>query len=215
MSLPVTAEPIRTPPSWSQLEKGEVDPTQTGPIFCVIDAGSKMSGTANSHRFCQRKKRPTRRNLTDANMRDKKRNYNVPGAHDFSWTYNPKEVDCITCKPKNPKWIQTSKKKKAGKLGLQFCLCVFPFTAFTLQFHLFSPLWLLLFGLSITSNSLWPHGLWPTRLLCPWDFPGKNTGVGCYFLLQGNLPNPGIEPLVSPAFTGRFFSTVPPGKPSV
>ena len=32
---------------------------------------------------------------------------------------------------------------------------------------------------------LWPHGLYPTRLLCPWDFPGKNTGVGCHFLLQG------------------------------
>ena len=30
---------------------------------------------------------------------------------------------------------------------------------------------------SVVSNSLRPHGLWPTRLLCPWDFPGKNTGV--------------------------------------
>ena len=30
-----------------------------------------------------------------------------------------------------------------------------------------------------------PHGLQPTRLLCPGDFPGKSTGVGCYFLLQG------------------------------
>ena len=28
----------------------------------------------------------------------------------------------------------------------------------------------------------------------PWDSPGKNTAVGCHFLLQGNLPNPGIEP---------------------
>ena len=28
------------------------------------------------------------------------------------------------------------------------------------------------------------HGLQPTRLLCPWDFSGKNTGVGCHFLLQ-------------------------------
>ena len=28
----------------------------------------------------------------------------------------------------------------------------------------------------------------------PWDFPGKSTGVGCHFLLQGDLPNPGIEP---------------------
>ena len=29
-----------------------------------------------------------------------------------------------------------------------------------------------------------PHGLQPTRLLLPWDSPGKNTGVGCHFLLQ-------------------------------
>ena len=32
---------------------------------------------------------------------------------------------------------------------------------------------------SVKSNSLQPHGLQPTRLLCPWDSPGKNTGVGC------------------------------------
>ena len=32
-----------------------------------------------------------------------------------------------------------------------------------------------------------PHGLQPTRLLCPWDFPGKSTGVGCHCLLQKNL----------------------------
>ena len=35
------------------------------------------------------------------------------------------------------------------------------------------------------SNSLLSHGLQPARLLCPWDFPGKKTGVGCHFLLQG------------------------------
>ena len=34
-------------------------------------------------------------------------------------------------------------------------------------------------------KSLRPHGLQPTRLLCPWDFPGKNTGVGCHVILQG------------------------------
>ena len=32
---------------------------------------------------------------------------------------------------------------------------------------------------------LQPHGLQPNRLLWPWDFPGKNTGVGCHLLLQG------------------------------
>ena len=41
---------------------------------------------------------------------------------------------------------------------------------------------------SVTSDSLQPHGLYTARLLCPWDSPGKNTGVGCYFLLQGIFP---------------------------
>ena len=36
---------------------------------------------------------------------------------------------------------------------------------------------------SVMSDSKWPHGLQPTRLLCPWDFPGKSTGVGCHCLL--------------------------------
>ena len=38
---------------------------------------------------------------------------------------------------------------------------------------------------SFMSDSLRPHGLQPTSLLCPWDSPGKNTGVGYHFLLQG------------------------------
>ena len=38
---------------------------------------------------------------------------------------------------------------------------------------------------SVISDSLRPRGLWPTRLLCPWDSLGKNAGVGCHFLLQG------------------------------
>ena len=42
--------------------------------------------------------------------------------------------------------------------------------------------------------SLWPHGLQPARLLCPWDSPGKNTGVGCHFLLQGIVPTQGSNP---------------------
>ena len=38
---------------------------------------------------------------------------------------------------------------------------------------------------SVMSNSLWPHGLYPTRLFSPWNSPGKNTGVGCHTLSQG------------------------------
>ena len=41
---------------------------------------------------------------------------------------------------------------------------------------------------SVVSDSLWPHVLQPTRLLCPWDFSGKNTTVGCDFLLLGIFP---------------------------
>ena len=43
----------------------------------------------------------------------------------------------------------------------------------------------------------------PTRLLCPWDFSGKNTGAGCHCLL---------EP-ASPPFASEFFTTEAPGKP--
>ena len=37
---------------------------------------------------------------------------------------------------------------------------------------------------SVVSNSVWPHRWQPTRLPHPWNSPGKNTGVGCHFLLQ-------------------------------
>ena len=67
--------------------------------------------------------------------------------------------------------------------------------------------------------TLQPHGLQPTRLLSPWDFPGKNTGVDCHFLLLENLPNPGIKlmSLASPSLagTGRFFTTEPPPGKSI
>ena len=43
---------------------------------------------------------------------------------------------------------------------------------------------LLLWDHSVMSDSSLPHGLQPTRLLRPWDFPGKSTGVGCHCLLQ-------------------------------
>ena len=46
----------------------------------------------------------------------------------------------------------------------------------------------------VISDSLQLHGLEPTRLLCPWDFPGKNTGLGCHFLLQGILRIQGLNP---------------------
>ena len=38
------------------------------------------------------------------------------------------------------------------------------------------------------------HGLQPSRLLCPWESPDKNTGVGCHALLQGIFPTQGLNP---------------------
>ena len=53
-----------------------------------------------------------------------------------------------------------------------------------------------------------------TRLLCPWDFSGKNAGVSCHFLLQGIFLTQRSNPsLVSPALADRFFTTETPGKP--
>ena len=47
---------------------------------------------------------------------------------------------------------------------------------------------------SVISDSLRPHGPWPTRLLCPWNFPSKNTGVGWHFLLHGIFLAQGLNP---------------------
>ena len=47
---------------------------------------------------------------------------------------------------------------------------------------------------SAVSISVRPRGLGPARLLCPWDCPGKSTGVGCHFLLQGIFLTQGSNP---------------------
>ena len=50
---------------------------------------------------------------------------------------------------------------------------------------------------SAVSDSLRPHGLQPARLLCPWDSPGKSTGVGGHSLLQGTVLMQGSKPGLS------------------
>ena len=50
---------------------------------------------------------------------------------------------------------------------------------------------------SVMSDSLRALGLWPTRLLSPWDFPGRNTEVGCHAFLQGIFPTQGLNPGLS------------------
>ena len=60
---------------------------------------------------------------------------------------------------------------------------------------------------SVMSDSLRPHGLQPTRLLCPWDFPGKSTGVGCHCLLPPFLLSVSYLYFASQI---KFFSIVRP-----
>ena len=64
--------------------------------------------------------------------------------------------------------------------------------------------------------TLWyPRDCKPARLLCPWDFPGKSIGVGGHFLPQGIFPAQELTPrlLHLLQLAGRFFTTMPPGKP--
>ena len=46
----------------------------------------------------------------------------------------------------------------------------------------------------VASDCLQPHGLKPARLLCSWNSPGQNTGVGSHSLLQGIFPAQGLNP---------------------
>ena len=75
-----------------------------------------------------------------------------------------------------------------GFLSLRVCVCVLSCSV-------------------VSISSLQPFGLYPTRLLCPWNFPGKNTGMGCYSLLQGSSW-PRDWTLVSyvSCIAGRFFT---------
>ena len=58
-----------------------------------------------------------------------------------------------------------------------------------------------------------PQGLQLTRILCPWDFPGKNTGVCCHLLLQGLFLTQRLNPWLL-HWQADFFTIDPPGQPS-
>ena len=78
----------------------------------------------------------------------------------------------------------------------------------TLPWLLFA---LIIISCSVISGSLQPHGLQPTRHLCPWNSPGKNTGVGSHSLCQGIFSTQGSNPDVLHC---RQILSCPAGKPS-
>ena len=114
----------------------------------------------------------------------------------ISQNYTPKTVNYLTRKGT---WIRAAAVAAAAK-SLQSCptLCNsidgsppgFPIPeilqARTLEGVAisFSNAWKWKWSHSVVSDSERPHGLQPTRLLRPWDFPGKSTGVGCHCLLR-------------------------------
>ena len=61
---------------------------------------------------------------------------------------------------------------------------------------------------SVVSDSLQTLGLQPSRLLCPWDFPGKNTEVGSHSLLQGIFLTQGLNPDLPSKPPGRPFALI-------
>ena len=67
------------------------------------------------------------------------------------------------------------------------------------------------------SDSVRPYGLQPARFLCPWDSPGKNTGVGCHALLQGIFLTHGLNQCLLRLLHWQAGSLPlpPPGRPSL
>ena len=101
--------------------------------------------------------------------------------------------DGLVCPALEACWeqaFQTDPKPRSGFLSESWCSC------------------------SVLSDSvtLW---LQPARLLCPWDFSSKNTGVDCHFLLQGIFLTQESNPRLLQLLYGRqFLTSEPPGKPS-
>ena len=66
---------------------------------------------------------------------------------------------------------------------------------------------------SVVSDSWQPYGQWLTRLLCLWNFPGRNIAVGYHFLLQGIFLTRGSNLLLFCLLERDSLPLAPPGKP--
>ena len=143
----------------------------------------------------------------------------------ISLTAEPRRLPSIGSQSQTwPKWLSTQRYWNSTCLiwiAISYQVHQHDFFFFNNVECLKLPLWCVC---AQSCPTLQPHGLQgapalqeSARLLCLWNFPGKNTGVGCHFFLQGNLPDPGVEPmsLVSPALADGFFTTLPPGKPKI
>ena len=109
-------------------------------------------------------------------------------------TYKHDQMPCLT-------WMLEEGRKGRGRIrkgwkptqaNMLFCLlCVLQLNSWTQDLNSLWPCYVILV---VSYDSLWPYGLWPARLLCPWDSPGKNTGESGHDLLQGIFPTQGSNP---------------------
>ena len=122
--------------------------------------------------------------------------YGTPSAR---YTLTNRERPCLSESGLSTPHVETPPLALQGKTGIRL----------TLQ-----PLCLRTLSPSVVSDSLRPHGLYPTRLLSK-GFSRQEQWSGLPCPPPGDLPDPGIKPasLMSPALAGRFFTTSATGKP--
>ena len=93
------------------------------------------------------------------------------------------------------------------KIKIKYALLIFPLGArYLIKLHICAR--------SVMSDSSWSFGLQPTRVLCPWDFSGKNIWMSYHFFLQGLFPSQGLNPHLLPSLHYRQFTAEPLRKPS-
>ena len=102
----------------------------------------------------------------------------------------------------NVTWTVASASER---VKLKFDLMSMKFNTQAVQSIVNTVVWYVCAKSLVMFNFLWPHGLSPARLLCPWDSPCENTPRPP----PEGLPNPGVKipSLVSPALAAEFFTT--------
>ena len=109
-------------------------------------------------------------------------------------------------------WKEHRSQADRRLMWLPLCVCMMRTLKFhPLRFQAYEPV----LSPSVMWDSFRPHVLQPARLLCPWNFPGTNTGVDCHSLLQGTFPTQGSNPrlLCLLHWQADSLPLVPPGKP--
>ena len=95
----------------------------------------------------------------------------------------------VTVGGDSSQWQTGNPAKSLYKVDLKDAIFYFIYETSYLRMYLLHAL-----SLQSCPNSLRPYGLQTIRLLCPWDSPGKNTGVGRHAFHQGIFPTQGLNP---------------------